>query len=130
MYNGIGLQTPRGSGTNGYIQTNKFFIRARPVKTQTREFQEGEGAGGVSRKANKEILEHDRKRQTELKLVLLEENLVEQGYTSAEIAQQLDEARTALESAPQEQQEIESFSGLVFLILKLFFYAVSLFDAC
>uniref|UniRef100_A0A453MC10 Uncharacterized protein n=1 Tax=Aegilops tauschii subsp. strangulata TaxID=200361 RepID=A0A453MC10_AEGTS len=26
MYNGIGLQTARGSGTNGHVQTNKFFI--------------------------------------------------------------------------------------------------------
>ncbi|TQE10789.1 hypothetical protein C1H46_003692 [Malus baccata] len=32
MYNGIGLQTPRGSGTNGYIQTNKFFIKSRTGK--------------------------------------------------------------------------------------------------
>lgn len=111
MYNGIGLQTPRGSGTNGYIQTNKFFIRPRPLKSQAKEFQEGQGAGGVTRKANKDILEHDRKRQTELKLVLLEETLVEQGYTSAEIAHQLDEARKAMESAPQDQQELESSSG-------------------
>ena len=29
MYNGIGLQTARGSGTNGYVQTNKFFVRPR-----------------------------------------------------------------------------------------------------
>jgi serine/arginine repetitive matrix protein 2 len=29
MYNGTGLQTPRGSGTNGYIQNNKFFIKSR-----------------------------------------------------------------------------------------------------
>ncbi|CAE6040820.1 unnamed protein product [Arabidopsis arenosa] len=29
MYNGIGLQTARGSGTNGYVETNKFFVRPR-----------------------------------------------------------------------------------------------------
>ncbi|OAY66745.1 Serine/arginine repetitive matrix protein 2 [Ananas comosus] len=33
MYNGIGLQTPRGSGTNGYIQTNKFFVKPRTGPT-------------------------------------------------------------------------------------------------
>ncbi|KAI5063025.1 hypothetical protein GOP47_0021572 [Adiantum capillus-veneris] len=112
MYNGIGLQTPRGSGTNGYIQSNKFFIRSRPVKVQVKEFQEGQGAGGVTRKANKEILEHDRKRQTELKLILLEETLVEQGYTSAEIVQQLEEARKALESTPQEELDLVISSGI------------------
>ena len=26
MYNGIGLQTARGSGTNGYVQRNTAFI--------------------------------------------------------------------------------------------------------
>ena len=26
MYNGVGLQTPRGSGTSGYIQKNKSYL--------------------------------------------------------------------------------------------------------
>lgn len=28
MYNGIGLQTARGSGTNGYVQRNLSFIKS------------------------------------------------------------------------------------------------------
>jgi hypothetical protein len=28
MYNGIGLQTPRGSGTSGYIQKNLGYMKA------------------------------------------------------------------------------------------------------
>lgn len=33
MYNGIGLKTVRGSGTNGYVTTNKSFIKmVRPIK--------------------------------------------------------------------------------------------------
>ena len=28
MYNGVGLLTPRGSGTSGYVQSNKFNIRS------------------------------------------------------------------------------------------------------
>ena len=71
MYNGIGLLTARGSGTNGYVQSNKFFVRHRPVKAETREYGEGQGTGGVTKKPNKDILEHDRKRQIELKLVML-----------------------------------------------------------
>lgn len=27
MYNGIGLQTPRGSGTSGYIQRNLSIVK-------------------------------------------------------------------------------------------------------
>lgn len=101
MYNGIGLQTPRGSGTNGYIQTNKFFVKPKTgrVAENTRGFEGDQGTAGVSKKPNKEILEHDRKRQIELKLVVLEDKLTDQGYTEAEIAEKLQEARTTLEAA-------------------------------
>ncbi|XXG52951.1 hypothetical protein AAC387_Pa03g1138 [Persea americana] len=97
MYNGIGLQTPRGSGTNGYIQTNKFFVKPKNHKVDTKEFEAGQGTAGV-KKANKEILEHDRKRQIQLKLVLLEETLIDQGYTDDEIASKLADAQKALEA--------------------------------
>lgn len=101
MYNGIGLQTARGSGTNGYVQTNRFFVKPKTgrVSENTRGFEGDQGTAGVSRKPNKAILEHDRKRQIELKLVVLEDKLTEQGYTEAEIAEKLDEARKTLEAA-------------------------------
>ncbi|KAL1195060.1 hypothetical protein V5N11_031152 [Cardamine amara subsp. amara] len=102
MYNGIGLQTARGSGTNGYVQTNKFFVRPRnggkPV-TGGRGFEDDQGTAGLSKKPNKDILEHDRKRQIHLKLVILEDKLADQGYSDAEIAQKLEEARVNLEAA-------------------------------
>ncbi|MCL7036815.1 hypothetical protein MKW94_005438 [Papaver nudicaule] len=96
MYNGIGLQTARGSGTNGYVQTNKFFVRPKTGKVETKAFEGDQGTGGVKR-ANKDILEHDRKRQIELKLVVLEDKLIEQGYTDDEISHKLAEARKSLE---------------------------------
>ena len=34
MYNGIGLQTPRGSGTSGYIQAN---VSLNQKKTHSKE---------------------------------------------------------------------------------------------
>ncbi|CAA3028064.1 Hypothetical predicted protein [Olea europaea subsp. europaea] len=108
MYNGIGLQTARGSGTNGYIQANKFFIRPKTNKVVTdsfKGFESGQGTAGVTGKANKEILEHDRKRQIELKLLVLEEKLTDQGYTDAEINEKLDEARKTLEEAAVNENE-------------------------
>lgn len=106
MYNGIGLQTPRGSGTNGYIQTNKFFIKHKTGKVaiNTKGFDEDQGTAGVSKKPNKEILEHDRKRQIELKLVVLEDKLIDQGFTDSEIAQKLQEARATLEAAAASEE--------------------------
>lgn len=105
MYNGIGLQTPRGSGTNGYIQTNKFFVKLKTgrVAETTKGFEGDQGTAGVSKKPNKDILEHDRKRQIELKLVVLEDKLTDQGYTEAEIAEKLQEARRTLEAASSSE---------------------------
>ncbi|CAM8881665.1 unnamed protein product [Rhodiola kirilowii] len=101
MYNGIGLQTARGSGTNGYVQTNKFFVRPKTgrVAENSKGFGDDQGTAGVTKKANKDILEHDRKRQIELKLVVLEDKLTDQGYTDAEIAEKLEEARNTLLAA-------------------------------
>lgn len=98
MYNGIGLQTARGSGTNGYVQTNKFFVRPKSIPVERKEYEPGQGTGGV-KKANKDILEHDRKRQIQLKLMVLEETLIDQGYTDDEIAVKLGEARKVLEAS-------------------------------
>ncbi|CAI5517217.1 unnamed protein product [Closterium sp. Naga37s-1] len=112
MYNGIGLQTARGSGTNGYVQANKFVIRHRHTKFEAKEFQEGAGTGGISRKANKEILEHDRKRQIELKLLLLRETLEEQGYLEEEMEEQMEQARAQLEAAMREESEDQALESL------------------
>lgn len=106
MYNGIGLQTPRGSGTNGYIQTNKFFIKSKTGKADgnSRGFEGDQGMAGVSKKANRDILEHDRKRQIELKLVVLEDKLTDQGFTDDEIAEKVAEARRTLEAAAASEE--------------------------
>ncbi|XP_019058242.1 PREDICTED: pre-mRNA-splicing factor cwc21-like [Tarenaya hassleriana] len=102
MYNGIGLQTPRGSGTNGYIQSNKFFVKPKSTGKPVNGgigFEDGQGTAGLSKKPNEDILEHDRKRQIHLKLVMLEDKLIDHGYSDAEIAQKLEEARLNLEAS-------------------------------
>lgn len=108
MYNGIGLSTPRGSGTNGYIQTNKFFVKSRAVRSEAKEFQTGQGAGGVLRKANKDILEHDRKRRIELKLIELEDQLVDQGYPDEEVLERVEALRKGLEAGGAEDGDAAS----------------------
>ena len=76
-YNGIGLQTARGSGTNGYVQGNKFHRSASRLQRQ--EWKDlktihGSGAQG-SRRPDEAILEHNRKREIEAKLMQLEDDL-------------------------------------------------------
>ncbi|KAK4422505.1 Pre-splicing factor cwc21 [Sesamum alatum] len=93
MYGGIGLQTPQGSGTNGFIQLSKFFVKPKTkTKTNTntysgKGFEWDQGTAGATRQSNKQILEHDRKRKIQLKILV---NLIDHGYTDAE---KLDEAK-------------------------------------
>lgn len=100
---------------NGYIQSNKFFVKPKisKVAENTKGFESDQGTAGLTRKPNKEILEHDRKRQIELKLVILEDKLIDQGYTDAEIAEKLEETRQNLEAAAatDETDELASVSA-------------------
>lgn len=80
MYNGIGLPTPRGSGTNGYVQRNWAFVRKGKEKVQYKTEEELEKLDSQNnRQPNQEILDHERKRKVEVKCIELEEILEDQG---------------------------------------------------
>ena len=80
MYNGIGLQTPRGSGTNGYVQRNFAALRNRKEKVNYQSEADVERLDkAMNRKPNEELLEHQRKRLVELKCLMLQEQLEEEG---------------------------------------------------
>lgn len=96
-YNGIGLTTPRGSGTNGYVQRNLGSLR--PYALQRRQQQRGPEdyrAPAITKKPNKAILEHNRKRKIELKLVLLAEELKSRGLSKEEIDKKVARERKYL----------------------------------
>lgn len=81
MYNGIGLQTARGSGTNGHVQRN--FAAVRPGKREANSYKTEEDLAKLDRQMNKgpnqEILDHERKRKIEVKCAEYEETLEKQG---------------------------------------------------
>lgn len=81
MYNGIGLQTPRGSGTNGHVQRNMSFVR--PSKKDNINYRTEDDLKKLeavtNRQPNLEILDHERKRKIEVKCAELEETLENQG---------------------------------------------------
>jgi serine/arginine repetitive matrix protein 2 len=69
MYNGIGLTTPRGSGTNGYVQRNMAYMRDRP-RQKYANFEEIQRKGPpIHKPPNEEIIEHEKKRQIEAKVM-------------------------------------------------------------
>lgn len=80
MYNGIGLQTPRGSGTNGYVQRNWASVRKPKDRTQYKTDEELKRLDEASNKQpNREILDHESKRKIEIKCLQLADALTDQG---------------------------------------------------
>lgn len=77
MYNGIGLTTPRGSGTNGYVMRNLAYIKQKP-KFQYDYNSEEHNSRKALREPNKEILLHACKRQIEVKVLEFQEALEEE----------------------------------------------------
>jgi serine/arginine repetitive matrix protein 2 len=80
-YNGIGLKTARGSGTNGYVQRSLANIRHKPQTPYSRDRDDKPQT--KTRRANPEIMEHDRKRDIEVKCLELQDELEEQGYVGS-----------------------------------------------
>lgn len=75
MYNGVGLLTARGSGTSGHVQTNKFNLRRAPPP----KFNTDKPKAPTQQGPNQDILLHNRKREIELKLLELRDELEEKG---------------------------------------------------
>ncbi|KAI9103248.1 hypothetical protein DFS34DRAFT_642105 [Phlyctochytrium arcticum] len=99
MYNGIGLSTARGSGTNGYVQRNLSTLKPR-TKFSDQRFDETKAP--VIRKANQEILTHERKREIELKCFTLQQQLEAKGET--EVAERVQNLREELLKKLEDQQ--------------------------
>jgi serine/arginine repetitive matrix protein 2 len=101
MYNGIGLTTPRGSGTSGHVVKNVSYLRPEFFRNKVDANagkQNGFNAQTLANSVgNKEILDHNKKREIESKLYELQETMVEQGYTDIEIEEKLAEVRKSHE---------------------------------
>ncbi|RWS11742.1 pre-mRNA-splicing factor CWC21-like protein [Dinothrombium tinctorium] len=103
MYNGIGLQTARGSGTNAYVQRNLSFVnKLKPKVEYKTEDDIKKLEASVNRQPNEAILMHQRKRQIEVKCLELREKMEEQGYTEEEIETKIDSYRETLKKKAEE----------------------------
>jgi hypothetical protein len=74
----VGLSTPRGSGTSGYIQANRSHLRPRE-RDRAAPYSMDEYEKHKQRKPDKDILEHERKRKIEVKVFELRDKLEEEG---------------------------------------------------
>ena len=80
MSDNVGLSTPRGSGTSGYVQRNLAHVRPRDYAAPYPK--DLDAARHRPRQPDKAILEHDRKREVEVKVFELRDQLEEEGCVS------------------------------------------------
>ncbi|SMQ54484.1 unnamed protein product [Zymoseptoria tritici ST99CH_3D1] len=96
MSSNVGLNTPRGSGTSGYVQRNSANLKPRdnaqpyPKDIDSIQYRQ--------RQPDQEILEHDRKREIEVKVFELRDKLEDEGVDEDEVDDQCDALRKKLES--------------------------------
>lgn len=84
MSSNVGLSTPRGSGTSGYVQRNYAFMKPRnagygaPYPPVSGANANDSSRGFKQRQPDKQILEHDRRRAVEVKVMEERERLEEE----------------------------------------------------
>jgi len=110
MSSNVGLSTPRGSGTSGYVQRNLSHIKPRDrgigAPYNVEDFQRHK-----QRKPDAEILEHERKRAIELKVFELRDKLEDEGLDEDEIEERTDALRKQLKDE-QHGKDAKSARGL------------------
>jgi hypothetical protein len=76
MYNGIGLRTTRGTGTNGYVQKNLSFIKPKQQNKSSETYKYDEHVSAKpAKKPSEEVLLHNNRRKLENELLEYEEEL-------------------------------------------------------
>jgi len=97
MYNGIGITTPRGTGTNGYVQRNLSFV---PTKRERVEYVKDADMKKletlIEKKGNAEILEHEKKRRIEVKCVEMRDMMLNNGYDEEVTTEKVQKFRKML----------------------------------
>lgn len=73
MSDNVGLSTPRGSGTSGYVQRNLAHMKPRDMAAPYPK--DLDSLRHRQRQPDQGILEHDRKREVEVKVFELRDKL-------------------------------------------------------
>ncbi|KAK3375376.1 cwf21 domain-containing protein [Podospora didyma] len=95
MSDNVGLSTPRGSGTSGYVQRNLAHMRPRDQAApyQPRDL---DSLRHKQRLPDQGLLEHERKREVEVKVLELRDQLEEEGVDGDDIDAKCDDLRKKL----------------------------------
>jgi cwf21 domain-containing protein len=103
MSSNVGLATPRGSGTSGYVQRNLSHLRPRD-RTAGAPYSLDNFEKHKQRKPDAEILEHERKRRIEVQVFELRDRLEDEGVDEDEIEVQVEGLRRKLEAEEKKNK--------------------------
>jgi hypothetical protein len=104
MADNVGLTTPRGSGTSGYVQKNRSLLRPRDkIQPYPKDW---EHAKHRPRQPDAEILEHEAKRDIEVKVLELRDKLEDEGVDEDEIDDQCEGLRRKLDQERKEGKDL------------------------
>jgi cwf21 domain len=104
MSSNVGLSTPRGSGTSGYVQRNLSHLKPRD-QARSAPYSLDAISKHKQRQPDAEILEHERKRKIEVQLFELRDRLEDEGVDEDEIDDQVDGLRKKLEAEDKKRAE-------------------------
>jgi chromosome segregation ATPase len=110
-YNGIGLSTTRGSGTNGYIQKNSARVSESTYRRRQHHKRQAEKLTQIVK--DKDLVLNklrNKKREIELKISELRDDLEDEGIDEEDIEKRCDALREELtrpEPKPSAQRKAE-----------------------
>ncbi|CAG8929172.1 unnamed protein product [Penicillium salamii] len=112
MSSNVGLTTPRGSGTSGYVQRNTAFMKPRNTGYGA-PYPPVSGANGPDRPfkqrvPDKQILEHDRKRAIEVQVMEERDRLEEENERIEEEIKKKGKSSKVKKEEEGETAEIKS----------------------
>ncbi|KAG8531922.1 RNA-splicing factor [Bacidia gigantensis] len=95
MSSNVGLSTPRGSGTSGYVQRNLSHLKPRDTYAPYPNPSDSPAHQKI-RKPDKDILNHDRLREIEVRVFELRDKLEDEEVEESEIEERTERLRGVL----------------------------------
>ncbi|KAK5148377.1 RNA-splicing factor [Oleoguttula sp. CCFEE 6159] len=110
MSSNVGLTTPRGSGTSGYVQRNLSHLKTRDnIAPYPKDFSTLKHR---QRQPDQEILEHDRRREIEVKVFELRDRLEDEEVDEDDIEDQCTALRAKLTTEQKSTASSTNARGL------------------
>ena len=110
MSSNVGLSTPRGSGTSGYVQRNLSLLKPRSTGVGA-PYPPTTYSAPKQRKPDQAILAHDREREIEVKILELRDKLEDDGKDEDEVDEECEKLREKLKKEGSREGQGRKVKG-------------------